>query len=342
MSGRRTEKLPEPGTIESIADGVMKVALPLPGKPTIINVYLVDLRNGEWALIDTGTALPPSLEAFQMALKQEGIDPKRVQHVLATHHHPDHFGASEHLQKEADARIYMHPEERALIHFMSEMDPLAMFEHVRRHGIPVPKEPPAPSSPGDSWSEGFKPAPTTDHELQDGETLSIGQRDFKVIHTPGHTGGHCCFLIQDTGTFVVGDHLLPRITPHIGVFAGGPTNPLGDFIASQEKCGALQDVTLVGPAHGATYADHTHRARQLIDHHEYRMREMLDFVKKRPANAFEVASDSFRWVFEGDPEVQRFNRGAAVMETIAHLNLLEARKHVTSHEQDGIIYFHPA
>ena len=69
---------------------------------------------------------------------------------------------------------------------------------------------------------------------------------------------------------------------------------------------------------------------------------MLDFVKKKPANAFEVASDSFRWVFEGDPEEQRFNRGAAVMETIAHLNLLEERDQIASQETDGIISFHPA
>ena len=72
------------------------------------------------------------------------------------------------------------------------------------------------------------------------------------------------------------------------------------------------------------------------------MREMLDFVQKKPANAFEVASDSFRWVFEGDPEEQRFNRGAAVMETIAHLNLLEKREQISSSDHDGVIYFQKA
>ena len=342
MTGRRTEPTPEPGTTRSIADGIIEVALPLPGKPTIINVYLVDLRNGEWALVDTGTALPASREAFQQALEREGLSLDRIGHVLATHHHPDHFGASEYLKENSGARIYMHPEERDLIQFMSNMDPMAMFEHVRRHGIPVPDKPAEPSSPGDSWSEGFKPAPHTDHELRDGETISLGEREFQVIHTPGHTSGHCCFLVKDSGVFLVGDHLLPRITPHIGVFAGGPINPLGDFIDSQAKCAALKGVTLVGPAHGPTYPDHAHRAQQLIDHHEHRMREMFDFVQKKPANAFEVASDSFRWVFEGDPEEQRFNRGAAVMETIAHLNLLEKREQISSSDHDGVIYFQKA
>ena len=340
MTRNKTELLPEPGTTRAIADGVVQVALPLPGKPTIINVYLVDLRNDEWALVDTGTAHQNSLEAFAGALRKEGIKREQLRHVLATHHHPDHFGASLHLQEEFGVQIYMHPEERALIEFMKNMDPMAMFEHVRRHGIPVPDKPTEPSSPNDSWSAGFKPAPKTDHELTDGEVLSLGQREFEVIHTPGHTGGHCCFLLRDTGTFLVGDHLLPRITPHVGVFAGGPSNPLGDFIASQQKCATVEGVDLVGPAHGRTYSDPAYRAQQLIDHHEHRMREMLDFIRKQPANAFQVAEDSFRWVFEGDPETQRFNRGAAVMETIAHLNLLEQRGQVVSNEADGVIYFH--
>jgi glyoxylase-like metal-dependent hydrolase (beta-lactamase superfamily II) len=327
------------GAIADVADGIIEIQLPLPGKPTIVNVYVVDLRNGEWAVVDTGTAHENSLETFFAALKKRRIDPSQIRHVLATHHHPDHFGASNFLVRECGAQIYMHPKERELIGFMQAMDPMAMLEHVRRHGIPIPEKPMGPASPRDSWSEGFKPAPQTDHELRDGEVLSLGRRDFRVIHTPGHTSGHCCFLLPDSGTFLVGDHLLPRITPHIGVFAGGPSNPLGDFMASQEKCAALEDIKIVGPAHGRIYSDHCHRARQLIEHHEYRMREMLDFIRKQPANAFQVAENSFQWVFQGDPEAQRFNRGAAVMETIAHLNLLEAREDARSEERDGVVFF---
>ena len=332
---------PAGGKSVDLGHGIFEVFLPLPAKPTIINVYLVDLGNGEWALIDTGTARPPSREAFRSALAEIGVPEGALTTLLATHHHPDHFGASAALVEDYGTRIYLHPKERETIAWMNEVSGAAMVDHVRRHGIPVPPEVKDAPKPVNVWADGFRPAPETDHELVDGERIKLGQRDFEVIHTPGHTAGHCCFLEHSSGALFVGDHLLPKITPHIGVFAGGPENPLGDFIASQEKIAALEGVSFVAPAHGGIYTDHGHRARQLIAHHEHRMREMLDYLHKKPASAYDVAQHAFKWVFEGDLEEQRFNRGAAVMETIAHLNLLAARQDARVTEENNIIYFEP-
>ncbi len=334
---------PEPagGKTVDLGEGVFEIFLPLPAKPTIINVYLIDLGDGEWALVDTGTARPPSREAFRLALAEIGVPKEGLTTLLATHHHPDHFGASAALVEDYGTKIYLHPKERETIAWMNEVSGAAMVDHVRRHGIPIPPEVKDAPKPTNVWAEGFRPAPHTDHELADGERLRLGKREFEVIHTPGHTAGHCCFLEHTTGALFVGDHLLPKITPHIGVFAGGPQNPLGDFIASQEKIAARDGVRFVAPAHGGIYSDHRHRAKQLIAHHEHRMREMLDYLRKKPGSAYEVAQNSFKWVFEGDPEEHRFNRGAAVMETIAHLNLLEARGDLRTIERDNVIYFEP-
>jgi glyoxylase-like metal-dependent hydrolase (beta-lactamase superfamily II) len=63
---------------------------------------------------------------------------------------------------------------------------------------------------------------------------------------------------------IVGDHLLPRITPHVGVYYSGPDNPLLDFLQSQEKVQQF-DVELVLPAHGAVFKDHRYRAKQLFN-----------------------------------------------------------------------------
>lgn len=327
------------GKTREVADGVLEIFLPLPGKPTIVNVWLVDLGNGEHALIDTGTARDNSRDAFRRALLDAGIQPESVTHLLATHHHPDHFGASGSLASD-NVRIHLHPAERETMNWMSEVSAAEMVAHVRRHGIPIPKEPTEAPKPASVWADGYKPAEHTDHELVDGEVLSLGKRRFEVVHTPGHTEGHCCFHELESGTLFVGDHLLPKITPHIGVFAGGPQNPLGDFIASQEKIAARSGVSAVCPAHGGVFENHRHRAHQLIAHHEHRMREMHDYLQKREGSAFDVAQHSFKWVFDGDPEVQRFNRGAAVMETIAHLHLLEERGELKSAEREGVVLFH--
>lgn len=319
-----------------IAPGVIEVFLPLPSKPTIINVYLLDCGGGTWALVDTGVALPASRSAFAAALATLGIDPRAVTHLLATHHHPDHFGASRAYREEVGGTIHLHPAELERIEYTLQAGAEDMVRHSRRHGIPIPDEPADAPKPMQVWANTFQPATDIQHLIQDGEVLEIGRRRLQVVWTPGHTPGHCCFLDLDDRVLFVGDHLLPKITPHVGVYATGPENPLADFIASQEKVAQL-DVRLVCPAHGAVYQDHRHRARQLVAHHEVRAREMWDVLKAGPATAYAVAQKVFRWVFE-EPR-DRFQAGAAVMETIAHLELLRGRGQVAREERDGLLEY---
>ena len=64
----------EAAKTREVADGVVQVFLPLPMRPTIINVYLV--RGGDgWTLIDTGMHTGDSVAAFRAALAEIGIAP---------------------------------------------------------------------------------------------------------------------------------------------------------------------------------------------------------------------------------------------------------------------------
>lgn len=334
LPAARADEAPGAKTRE-VAPGVVEVFLPLPSKPTIINVYLIDCGDG-WALVDTGVALDASRAAFAGALESLGIAPSAVTHLLATHHHPDHFGASRAYRAEIGGRIHIHPAELERVAYTLSAGSEDMVRHSRRHGIPIPTDPVDAPKPMQVWANTFQPVTEADHLLQDGEVLEIGRRRLQVIWTPGHTPGHCCYLDLDDRVLFVGDHLLPRITPHVGVYATGPENPLGDFLASQQKVAEL-DVRLVCPAHGAVFEDHRHRARQLVAHHEVRAREMEDVLRAGPASAYEVARRVFRWVFENATD--RFQAGAAVMETIAHLELLRGRGAVRREERDGVLQY---
>lgn len=318
-----------------VAPGVFEIFLPLPSKPTIVNVWLLDCGES-WALIDTGVARDDSRRALAGALASLGVAPSRLTHLIGTHHHPDHFGASLALRAETGARVYLHPAELERIRYALEAGPEDMVRHSRRHGMPIPEQPVNAPKPMDFWAQTFQPVTEADHLLADGEVLEIGRRRLQVVWTPGHTPGHCCFLDLDDRVLFVGDHLLPRITPHVGVYATGPENPLGDFVASQEKVAAL-DARLVCPAHGGVYEDHRHRARQLIRHHEARAGEMLDFLRAGPATACDVARRAFRWVFESPND--RFQAGAAVMETVAHLEMLRGRGLLRHEERAGILSY---
>ena len=325
-----------PPKLREVARGVFEVFLPLPSKPSIINVYLLDCGGGRFALIDTGTALEPSRATLRRALAQLGVEPSALRYLIGTHHHPDHFGASQALQRELGATVFLHALELERIDYTLRAEADDMVRHSRRNGMPIPEHPADAPKPAQVWAGTFQPTLEIDRFLEDGEVLELGDRRLEVVWTPGHTPGHCCLLETSDRVLFVGDHLLPKITPHVGVYATGPRNPLGDFVASQEKVARL-DVSLVCPAHGAVYRDHRHRARQLVAHHEYRMREMADVIRAAPQTAYGVARKAFSWVFENPGD--RFQAGAAVMETIAHLQLLCARGEAVAEERDGLLYY---
>ena len=84
-----------------------------------------------------------------------------------------------------------------------------------------------------------------DLPLIDGDRLQLGDAHVRVIHTPGHTGGSCCFDLED-GRVIVGDAL----------FVGGPgrTNNASSFIATMRNMREIffhwKDDTVFFPGHG--------------------------------------------------------------------------------------------
>jgi len=91
--------------------------------------------------------------------------------------------------------------------------------------------------------------PSYDLLLDDDAVISVGQLRIRTIHTPGHTPGSMCFLIEGSPVLLSGDTLFP----------GGPGNttfPGGDFaqiITSIDGrlFGPLPPETIVMPGHGA-------------------------------------------------------------------------------------------
>ena len=314
-----------------VAPGVVEVFLPLPMKPTIINVWLV--RAGStWTLIDTGMHTGDSRRAFDAALADVGIAPTDVTRIVCTHHHIDHYGTSEPYRTLTHAQVYLHPleAERAVptAHTMGEGSGF-----MQRNGVPdVPPEKRLPSA-SLAFGNLYCPA-TPDHLLGDEDEIPLGDgRSLQVIWTPGHTPGHCCFLLKPDGVLFVGDHLLPKITPHVGLAPGGAENPLGDFLASHERIQRV-DAKLVCPAHGAVYEDHRRRARQLIDFHRVRKMDMLEICRRRPTTAYEIALEAFAITPDN-----RFQVMAATSETLAHLELLRREGRVLRDDGGDVVRY---
>ena len=89
------------------------------------------------------------------------------------------------------------------------------------------------------WLAGF------DLELEDGQKIKFGSETLKVIHTPGHTPGGCCFLVGDR--LFSGDTLFPNGHGNTA-FPGGDEEAILRSI--REKLMVLPDETIVYPGHG--------------------------------------------------------------------------------------------
>lgn len=145
------------------------------------NVYLIRARDGSYAIVDTGFAdnVAPILEEIREIV---GTEP--VSTVLLTHFHFDHSGAAHELRERLDAEV------RAGAGDCEETD--GGFE-LQRHRFRRPRV-----RGGDA--ETSKTIPI--RPLDGGEEVLPG---IVAVHTPGHTAGSYCFIVEDAGVALAGD-----------------------------------------------------------------------------------------------------------------------------------------
>lgn len=82
--------------------------------------------------------------------------------------------------------------------------------------------------------------------LKDGQELFISGFTFKIIHTPGHTCGGCCYYCEDEGILISGDTLFYQSVGR----SDFPTGSMSTLVRSiKEKLFCLPDDVMVYPGH---------------------------------------------------------------------------------------------
>ncbi|MCA1189471.1 MBL fold metallo-hydrolase, partial [Saccharopolyspora sp. 6T] len=175
-----------------------------------------------------------------------------------------------------------------------------------------------------------------DEWLDDGAEVRVGSRTLRVLETPGHTRGHVVFVDAANGLLFAGDHVLPHITPSIGLEAARTPLPLGDYLSSLRLVGELPDLRLL-PAHGPVTGSAHARVAELLDHHERRLDQTAAAVLAGAATGFEVAG-VLGWTRRerAFADLDEFNRILAVGETLAHLDVLVERGRLRRSTSDGV------
>jgi len=194
-----------------------------------INHYVVgQVQTNCYIVINNETKgcfiIDPGASGMQLAekLKQDNLNPVAV---LLTHGHFDHVGAAEELAKEFDIKIYAHEAER---------DTLA-----------DPKK-------NVSWMIGANESYHADAFLKDNEIINLADFEIKVLHTPGHTEGGCCYYVPEEHIVFSGDTLFADSVGRTD-FPGGSMSQIVRSIQEKlltlSEAGNLETDIMVYPGH---------------------------------------------------------------------------------------------
>lgn len=135
---------------------------------------LWDTQTMEGVFVDPGG----EAEKLMAEAKTLGVT---IKEIWLTHGHLDHAGGAEDVRKELDVPVIgPHKDDQFWLDLIEE-----------------------------SWAKygqaGMGKNLTPDRYLEDGETLTLGETEFGVVHTPGHTPGHVVIYNQDLKIAFVGD-----------------------------------------------------------------------------------------------------------------------------------------
>jgi glyoxylase-like metal-dependent hydrolase (beta-lactamase superfamily II) len=333
---------PNEAGIEQVLPNLWRITVPLPFDLRWANAYLL-CGNGGWCLVDAGLATPQAEAVMLEGLASLGITPAELSTIVVTHAHPDHIGLSGRFQEASGAPVLMFElDAQRMFSIWSEPD-MRSAEMVSRfytsHGMPPEESDLEKASLAATRRLVTIPGQIT--SLEDGqEVLLLGER-YRVIWTPGHSDGHMCLWREADGLLIAGDHILPRITPNIGLYPRARPNPLRDYLESLQRVRHLT-ASLVLPGHGRPFHGLAERVDELLAHHQDRSELTFQLVAQaqdaRGATAHAIAAQLFEGRFHS---LQ--NRRFALAETLAHLEYLRLQGHLNCHEDEqGIVHYFPA
>lgn len=316
-------------SVAQIAPDLWRITLPLPFRLRAVHLYLVRGAEG-YTLIDAGLDTKASREVFDAALRHLGVSPESIVRLYVTHMHPDHIGMSgRHAAAGAGAWIMRDEERRARYVWGSgPLDEWIAF--LRRHGMAAETSGAVTQAAADLRR--CVTLPERFDYVADGDIVAVGDRMCRVVWTPGHSDHH--FVLVDDAARVIfaGDHLLPTITPNIGLYPECRPDPLGDYLESLDRFANERSYSVL-PAHGEIYDDLPTRVDSLRAHHDERLAGVREIVREGSpggVTAFDIVGRF--WGDRLSPHEVRF----ALVEVAAHLEYLRLRGELAMTPADGV------
>lgn len=197
--------------------------------PVQTNCYMViNDETKECFVIDPGA----SAKQLAEKIKQDELIPVAV---LLTHGHFDHAGAAEEFAKIFDIKIYAHEAEKDTLQDANK---------------------------NVSWMVGASESYSADIYLKDEQEFELAGLLLRVLHTPGHTEGGCCYYIPEEALVFTGDTLFAQSVGRTD-FPGGSMSQIVRSIQEKlmplNKAGDIENDIMVYPGHNESTTIETER-----------------------------------------------------------------------------------
>ena len=146
---------------------VYQVAGPCLSHPFDGTAYLLPCADGTLWMIDCGTSL--GAEIIRGNIRALGFDPDKVVRILATHGHYDHLSGA----ASSGVQLFIHDLDAGQVMLGDDVKTAASLLYGEK-----------------------MPALEVAGRLHDGDSFLIKAGQLRVLHTPGHSPGSCCFMLE--------------------------------------------------------------------------------------------------------------------------------------------------
>ena len=260
------------------------------------NCYII--RDGDDVLIvDPGTSSPLIGRAFAHIADEIGFDMSRAR-FLCTHLHFDHAALLKQLTQSGS---------RILVGKSAYNNNAWSYYELRNallKSVMIEEGVPSMSRRGlaaTKWEPRVCDLPERNYELlDDGQTISVGAHELRVIETPGHASGHLCLYNAEQRLLFSGDHVLEKITPGLA-FPFEGDDCLRDYLSSLGKVERLE-CSRVLPGHGDAFGGLAERCDSLRQHHAHRLMQVYEIVANNPGCNGNAVMKAMPWKKSGPYE----------------------------------------
>jgi glyoxylase-like metal-dependent hydrolase (beta-lactamase superfamily II) len=318
-----------------VAPGVFVIPVPIPYPFKYVNCYLLVPGPGASdgpVLVDCALDTPEARAGLEAALREHGLGFGELEHLVVTHHHPDHYGLAG-LVESHGPQVWLLDIEKERGHIFWTQ-PEAMTQAGQdlfyQHGVTDEYLTDLGKEMARTRSR-VHPAQNL-HTFSDGQVLRLAGMPYRVVWVPGHADGQAMLLRESDGVLLAGDQILERISPNIGIWAYSYPNPLKHYFASLQKTAAL-GASLALPGHYRPIKDIAGRVAELTAHHLERLEFLRGLLSRQAQTCWQLSLG----LFPGSLNLAQ--RRFAWSETLAHLEYLVARGEVKKLQLEGVIHY---